>query len=343
MLLKQNKRGFALLEFIFDLIIGAIVVLMLFWAFSFMASCWNGQQLQKEQASARLDEMFNSLDSSNIGDSVLLYLYTPQGWWLSSEGNKICICPDSFGKADCSNEKTVCKELTKPLLKGGLPFIEQIAPKGKYFYLVALNEEKDYNIGGTPVGEYKAYRPSKTQLDEYLQKKYPALAGLGQCILDASASSGVPVEVIIGVAVHESAGGTSGLASGKNPLDGTYAYNLFGIKGTGPAGTSYWVPSAEYSTVGGKPRGGAEFKRYHDQCESVNDFVRIISTLPAYTEAMKYKDDPQQMIFAISGCSGPYAGKPCIYASDANWAEGVIKVAVASNIYLSPATGTAVA
>jgi flagellum-specific peptidoglycan hydrolase FlgJ len=78
---------------------------------------------------------------------------------------------------------------------------------------------------------------------------------------------GVPAAVTIAQAIDESGWGQSELAS--------QDHNLFGIKGTGPAG-SVPLPTQEY--VNGQPvNTSASFRVYNNVAESIDDHGRLLA------------------------------------------------------------------
>jgi flagellum-specific peptidoglycan hydrolase FlgJ len=79
---------------------------------------------------------------------------------------------------------------------------------------------------------------------------------------------GVPAAVTIAQAIEESAWGNSGLAARD--------HNLFGIKGTGPAG-SVTLPTSEYFS-GQWVTVGAPFRVYRNVAESIADHAELLAT-----------------------------------------------------------------
>jgi hypothetical protein len=188
----------------------------------------------------------------------------------------------------------------------------------------------------------KPYKLSNTELDKWLAQKYPEFKGLGQCINDESARTGVPVPVILAVAIHESAGGTSGLAKNCN--------NLFGVTATserkGDAGVCNYVTGecltekekAYYAGKGALVVSGEkkctydcslvgkscetvrrDFNAYSSKCKSINDFVNLISTSTNYKHCLQLKNEPSKMVICVYEGGGPNAR----YATDPKWALGV--------------------
>src|SRR6185312_10540687 len=84
---------------------------------------------------------------------------------------------------------------------------------------------------------------------------------------------GVPASVTIAQAIEESAWGRSSLAA--------QYHNLFGIKGTGPAG-SVTLPTQEYQN-GSWVTTDAHFAVYHNDAESIADHAELLATSGYYT------------------------------------------------------------
>ena len=108
---------------------------------------------------------------------------------------------------------------------------------------------------------------------------------------------GVPAAVTIAQAIDESGWGQSELASRD--------HNLFGIKGTGSAGSDM-QPTEEYEN-GKWVSVFAPFRVYHDFAESINDHGELLATSGYYTRAMASRDDPDSFANALTGV---YATNP---------------------------------
>jgi flagellum-specific peptidoglycan hydrolase FlgJ len=108
---------------------------------------------------------------------------------------------------------------------------------------------------------------------------------------------GVPAAVTIAQAIDESGWGQSVLASQDN--------NLFGIKGTGPAGSDS-LPTQEYEN-GQWVTTTAPFRVYHSFAESINDHGELLATSGYYTQAMAERNDPDSFAKALTGV---YATNP---------------------------------
>jgi flagellum-specific peptidoglycan hydrolase FlgJ len=114
---------------------------------------------------------------------------------------------------------------------------------------------------------------------------------------------GVPASVSIAQAIMESGWGRS--APG---------YNLFGIKGEGPAGSTV-RKSVDY-------RGGKRsvrktaFRAYLDAEGSMADHARILATSPRYSAAREVAEDPSAYARALQGT----------YASDPRYARKLVEI-----------------
>ena len=124
---------------------------------------------------------------------------------------------------------------------------------------------------------------------------------------------GVPAAVTIAQAIDESGWGRSRLA--------TQAHNLFGIKGTGPAGRDT-QPTQEYEN--GRPVTRiASFRAYHNVAESIDDHGRLLAASEYYREAMADRKDPNAFAAALTG----------VYATDPDYGAKLIGLMRLYNLY----------
>jgi flagellum-specific peptidoglycan hydrolase FlgJ len=124
---------------------------------------------------------------------------------------------------------------------------------------------------------------------------------------------GVPAAVTIAQAIEESAWGQSGLAA--------QYHNLFGIKGTGPAG-SVTLPTAEYE--GGQwVTIDAQFRVYHNDAESIADHAELLATSGYYTRAMADRAVPDAFANDLTG----------VYATDPDYGANLIALMKLYNLY----------
>ncbi len=124
---------------------------------------------------------------------------------------------------------------------------------------------------------------------------------------------GVPAAVTIAQAIDESGWGQSELA--------TSDHNLFGIKGTGPAGGQMW-PTQEYENGAWVTRA-ASFRVYHNVAESIADHGRLLATSQAYQHAMANRQVPDAFADALTG----------VYATDPDYGSNLIALMRLYNLY----------
>ena len=124
---------------------------------------------------------------------------------------------------------------------------------------------------------------------------------------------GVPAAVTIAQAIDESGWGQSQLAA--------QDHNLFGIKGTGPAG-SVPMPTQEY--VNGQPVStSASFRVYHNAAESIDDHGRLLAGSGYYKHAMADRQHPDRFAAALTG----------VYATDPNYGANLISLMRRYDLY----------
>ncbi len=124
---------------------------------------------------------------------------------------------------------------------------------------------------------------------------------------------GVPASVTIAQAIEESGWGQSSLA--------TQDHNLFGVKGTGPAGTDP-RPTQEYEN--GQPlTRTALFRVYHNAAESLDDHGKLLATSAYYRHAMAVRQDPNAFAAALTG----------VYATDPHYGAKLIGLMQRYDLY----------
>jgi flagellum-specific peptidoglycan hydrolase FlgJ len=129
----------------------------------------------------------------------------------------------------------------------------------------------------------------------------------------AQRTYGVPASVTIAQAIEESGWGQSRLA--------TQDHNLFGIKGTGPAGSD---PQATEEYENGQPVTRiALFRMYHNVAESINDHGKLLATSGYYTQAMAARQDPNAFATALTG----------VYATDPDYGAKLIVLMQQYDLY----------
>ena len=131
--------------------------------------------------------------------------------------------------------------------------------------------------------------------------------------LAAQHQYGIPAAVTIAQAIDESGWGQSMLAA--------QDHNLFGIKGTGPAG-SVERPTQEYEN--GQPvTVNAPFRVYSDVAQSITDHSLLLATGSAYQQAMADRRSPDAFANDLTG----------VYATDPNYGANLITIMRQFNLY----------
>ena len=124
---------------------------------------------------------------------------------------------------------------------------------------------------------------------------------------------GIPAAVTIAQAIDESGWGQSALA--------IRDHNLFGIKGTGPAGTDM-LPTQEYQN-GQYVTVTAPFRVYHNVAESIADHGQLLATNSVYQHAMSDRHLPDAFATDLTG----------VYATDPNYGASLIAIMRLYNLY----------
>jgi flagellum-specific peptidoglycan hydrolase FlgJ len=129
----------------------------------------------------------------------------------------------------------------------------------------------------------------------------------------AQSRYGVPAAVTIAQAIDESGWGQSELAARDN--------NLFGIKGTGPAGTDM-MPTREF--VNGRyVTQTSGFRVYRNIAESISDHAQLLATGSSYTRAMANRQLPDAFANDLTG----------VYATDPTYGSSLIQIMQLYNLY----------
>lgn len=118
---------------------------------------------------------------------------------------------------------------------------------------------------------------------------------------------GVPASVLIAMAILESEWGERMLARDYN--------NVFGVRGTGPAGSVMMAVDEDEQAT--KPAGnGIAFKKYDSAADSVTDFARIFATADAYKGVMSHRGRAENFALALSGA----------YSANPRYGELVVRI-----------------
>jgi flagellum-specific peptidoglycan hydrolase FlgJ len=169
------------------------------------------------------------------------------------------------------------------------------------------------SAGATSSGnQYQKYdAPAQATPGTRAQQKFINLVSPGA--IAAQQRYGVPAAVTIAQAIEESAWGGSSLAA-------TY-HNLFGIKGSGPAGTVL-LPTSEYEN-GQWVTINAPFRVYHNDAESIADHAELLATSGYYTRAMADRAVPDAFANDLTG----------VYATDPDYGANLIAIMKLYNLY----------
>lgn len=130
---------------------------------------------------------------------------------------------------------------------------------------------------------------------------------------EASASTGIPPQFMMGQAALETGWGKSEIrgANGEN------SYNLFGIKaGSGWRGRTVDIVTTEY--VNGKPQKQVEtFRAYDSYADSFRDYANLLRANPRYQNVLAQRQDAKGFAQGLQ-----QAG----YATDPNYAQKLASV-----------------
>ena len=129
----------------------------------------------------------------------------------------------------------------------------------------------------------------------------------------AQARYGIPAAVTIAQAIDESGWGQSELA--------VKDHNLFGIKGSGPAGTDA-MPTQEFEN-GDLVTITAYFRVYHNVAESIADHSQLLATSPVYQRAMADRAVPDAFANDLTG----------VYATDPDYGSTLIALMRLYDLY----------
>ena len=123
---------------------------------------------------------------------------------------------------------------------------------------------------------------------------------------------GIPWRAIIAQAALETEWlrkPTADLYTGRN------SFNLFNIKGEGPAGS---VKAYDHEYIRGRSvRVLHEFRAYHNYEESIEDYARLIAESKRYEPALQVASDPEEYVRKLQQ-SG--------YAQDPSYADKLIQI-----------------
>ena len=146
--------------------------------------------------------------------------------------------------------------------------------------------------------------PSATPPIPASQAQQAFIKAVAEGAMASQRKYGVPAAVTIAQAIDESGWGQSLLAFKD--------HNLFGIKGSGPAGSDM-QPTQEF--VNGQAVSQiASFRVYHNMAQSVEDHGRLLATGGPYRQSMTLIHDPNAFASSLTG----------VYATDPGYGAKLI-------------------
>jgi hypothetical protein len=178
--------------------------------------------------------------------------------------------------------------------------------------------------GGSPATPYRRHRPAPSTTPVSATSAHQAfINAVAPGALATQRRYGVPAAVTIAQAIDESGWGQSMLAIND--------HNLFGIKGTGPAGSDV-QPTEEYEN-GQWVTTNAPFRVYHNVAESIEDHGELLATSGYYTQAMADRSNPDAFANALTG----------VYATNPEYGSDLVNVMQQYNLYRYDAAGSTAA
>ena len=178
----------------------------------------------------------------------------------------------------------------------------------------AAAENAAAGLSAQPASAYhRNVVPAEAQPVPVVSSQQAFISQVAPGAIAAQRRYGIPAAVTIAQAIDESGWGQSELA--------TKDHNLFGIKGSGPAGTDVYSTSeyqnGEWVTV------DAGFRVYRNVAESIADHSELLATGLAYQRAMADRDVPDAFANDLTG----------VYATDPNYGANLIALMKLYNLY----------
>ena len=165
-----------------------------------------------------------------------------------------------------------------------------------------------------PAAHYKRHNPALAPAPVHdVSSQQAFIAEIAPGAVAAQRKYGVPASVTIAQAIDESGWGQSALA--------TKDHNLFGIKGTGPAGRDP-LPTQEYQN-GQLVATTSSFRVYDNTAESIDDHGKLLATSGYYGRSMADRRNPNAFAQGLTG----------IYATDPSYGTQLISLMRQYNLY----------
>jgi hypothetical protein len=174
-----------------------------------------------------------------------------------------------------------------------------------------------HTSGGGSLSSGSHYRrhqpPSVTSSIPASQGQQAFIKAVAEGAMATQRKYGVPAAVTIAQAIDESGWGQSFLA--------TRDHNLFGIKGSGPAGSDM-QPTQE--VINGQPVSQiASFRVYRSMAQSIEDHGRLLASGGPYQRSMTLVHDPNAFASSLTG----------VYATDPSYGAKLISLMQRFNLY----------
>jgi flagellum-specific peptidoglycan hydrolase FlgJ len=178
--------------------------------------------------------------------------------------------------------------------------------------------ERASNPSAKPEAPYRKYTAPNPAATPGTKAQQAFINQIAPGAIAAQQRYGVPASVTIAQAIEESNWGQSELAA--------QDHNLFGIKGTGPAG-AVTLPTQEY--LGGQWETiNASFRMYYNIAESIADHAELLATSGYYQRAMADRTVPDAFANDLTG----------VYATDPEYGANLIALMRLYNLYRFDAT-----
>ncbi len=191
--------------------------------------------------------------------------------------------------------------------------VTEIATGGAAIPGLAAPSQHDSGRAAAPSGTSQPRSPSSAPAGPAASAQQAFIDAVAPGAITSQRNYGVPAAVTIAQAIEESDWGHSVLASKDN--------NLFGMKGTGPAGSDQ-LPTQEYQN-GQWVSTTAPFRVYHNFAESIDDHGRLLANSGYYQQAMAVRRAPNAFASALTG----------VYATDPSYGAKLISLMQQYNLY----------
>ena len=199
---------------------------------------------------------------------------------------------DKCGLKNCKFEKNIC-EITKLDVRPQRSSVQNLAKP------TSIPSQGAF---------YKLYENYLTFINSPLKN-----LNLGYCVWDAERKTGIPAEVTLAIALHESLTAENGKLVMTN-LAGDYK-NYFGIKCKNDTPKCVEKPANEFDKRY-EGKDVVSYATFTGACDSTQYITNRIKSgvVTEYAEAMNYVNDPKKFITTI--------GK--VYATDQSWSDKII-------------------